>query len=204
MFRAFKRAFDFISSLTLFIVISPLFLLLIVLVRCKIGSPVFFKQKRTGMGMKPFYIMKFRSMTEERDENGNYLPDSVRLTKLGKTLRATSLDELPELLSIIKGDMSVIGPRPLPTDYNDYYSEREKRRFEVRGGLIPPEVLYNNTRPTWDEQLEYEASYAENLSIKNDAKIMIAVFKGLFSRYSNNYGEYVRPDLDKERGAIKK
>ena len=204
MYKIIKRIFDFISALLLFVVISPLFLLLMLLVKLKIGSPIFFKQKRTGMGMKPFYIMKFRSMTEEKDQNGKYLPDSVRLTKLGKFLRATSLDELPELLSIIKGDMSVIGPRPLPLDYNDFYTEREKKRFEVRGGLIPPEVLYNNTQPTWDEQLDYEASYAENVSFLNDVKIMFAVFKGLFSRYSNNYGEYVRPDLDMERCAVSK
>ena len=113
VFRFFKRAFDFASALTLFIVISPLFLVLMFLIKIKIGSPVFFKQVSTGMNMENFNIIKFRTMTEEKDENGNYLPDEMRLTKLGKFLRATSLDELPELIPIIKGEMSVIGPRPL-------------------------------------------------------------------------------------------
>lgn len=199
MYKVFKRIFDFGSSLILFILISPVFVALMVLVRIKIGSPIFFKQRRSGKDFKPFYIMKFRTMTEEKDENGNYLPDEVRLTKFGKFLRASSLDELPELLSIICGDMSVIGPRPLPMVYNTYYSEREKLRFMVRGGLIPPEVLYNNVQPTWDEQLEYEASYAENISFKLDLAIILAVFKGLTKRYSSNYGEYVRASLNEER-----
>lgn len=199
MFRVFKRIFDFVSALVLFIVISPLFLVLIILIKLKIGSPVFFKQVRTGMNMEKFSIIKFRTMTEERDENGEYLPDEVRLTKLGKFLRATSLDELPELIPIIKGEMSVIGPRPLPPKYDQYYTEREKLRFSVRGGLIPPEVLYNNVQPTWDEQLEYEASYAEKLCFSLDFSIIVTVFKGLFTRYKKDYGEYIRQGLDEER-----
>lgn len=199
MFRVIKRAFDFISALALFITISPLFLALMLLVKIKIGSPVFFKQVRTGIHMKKFNIIKFRTMTEDKDENGNYLPDEERLTKLGGFLRATSLDELPELLTIIKGDMSVIGPRPLPPKYDLYYTEREKLRFNVRGGLIPPEVLYNNIQPTWDEQLEYEADYADKLSFVLDFSIIVAVFKGLFTRYKKDYGEYVRKGLDEER-----
>lgn len=199
VFRFFKRAFDFASALTLFIVISPLFLVLMFLIKIKIGSPVFFKQVRTGMNMEKFNIIKFRTMTEEKDENGNYLPDEMRLTKLGKFLRATSLDELPELIPIIKGEMSVIGPRPLPPKYDQYYTEREKLRFSVRGGLIPPEVLYNNVQPTWDEQLEYEASYAEKLCFSLDFSIIVTVFKGLFTRYKKDYGEYIRQGLDEER-----
>lgn len=199
VFRFFKRAFDFASALTLFIVISPLFLVLMFLIKIKIGSPVFFKQVRTGMNMENFNIIKFRTMTEEKDENGNYLPDEMRLTKLGKFLRATSLDELPELIPIIKGEMSVIGPRPLPPKYDQYYTEREKLRFSVRGGLIPPEVLYNNVQPTWNEQLEYEASYAEKLCFSLDFSIIVTVFKGLFTRYKKDYGEYIRQGLDEER-----
>lgn len=199
LFKAFKRGFDFISALLLFVAISPIFLILIVMVRTSIGSPVFFKQKRTGLHMKEFEIVKFRSMTNETDEDGNLLPDEMRITKVGKMLRATSLDELPELISIIKGNMSVIGPRPLPPSYDAYYTEREKKRFEVRGGLIPPEVLYNNVQPTWEEQLEYEASYAEHLSMRSDISIIMAVFCGLFTRYKNDYGEYVRSPLNEER-----
>ncbi|SCW40251.1 Sugar transferase involved in LPS biosynthesis (colanic, teichoic acid) [Eubacterium ruminantium] len=204
MYLFFKRFFDLISSLVLFIIISPLFLLLWVLVRIKHGKPAFYKQIRSGKGMKSFTIIKFRSMTEEKDINGEYLPDEQRVTSFGKFLRSSSLDELPELLSIIKGDMSVIGPRPLPISYDDYYTEREKLRFNVRGGLIPPEVLYNNVQPTWDEQLEYEAYYGENISLKLDFQIIMAVFKGLLKRYKNDYGEYVRESLNVERKEMKK
>ncbi len=199
MYKYIKRCFDFISALLLFIVISPFYLVLYILVAVKLGKPVYFKQKRTGKDGRVFEIKKFRSMTEQKDENGNYLPDDVRLTKFGRFLRSTSLDELPELLCIIKGDMSVIGPRPLPPTYDEYYTEKEKARFKVRSGLIPPEVLFNNVQPTWEEQLEYEAWYAENVSFVTDIKIMFSVFKGIFKRYDNNYGEYVRPDLAEER-----
>lgn len=199
MYQCFKRAVDFTASLLLLIVISPIFVVIMVLVRCQLGSPVFFKQVRCGRFAKEFSIVKFRSMTDKKDEHGNDLPDEERLTKLGRVLRATSLDELPELLNIIKGDMAVIGPRPLPMKYNEYYTERERKRHLVRGGLIPPEVLFHNVQPTWEEQLEYETWYAENVSLKTDLKIILAVFKGLFTRYKNDYGEYVRVNLDDER-----
>lgn len=199
MYRFVKRAFDFLSASLLLLVISPIYLTLMVLVRTKIGTPIYFSQVRTGYQGKPFEIKKFRSMTEERDENGNYLPDEQRLTKLGNWLRRTSLDELPELLCIIKGDMSVIGPRPMPTAYDPYYTEYERKRFNVRGGLVPPEVLYRDVEPTWDNQLKYEAEYAENLSASLDFKIFMAALKGIFIRYQNNYGEYVRYPLSKER-----
>lgn len=199
MYKIFKRAGDFISALLVLVVISPVFAALIILVRITIGSPVFFRQIRSGKGAKKFSIIKFRTMTEEKDENGQYLPDEKRLTKLGRVLRGTSLDEIPELISIIKGDMSVIGPRPLPLHYNDYYTDREKKRFLVRGGLIPPEVLFHNVQPTWEEQLEYEAWYAEHISLKVDLAILFAVFKGIFKRYEGDYGEYVRSDFAEER-----
>ncbi|MBR4721089.1 MAG: sugar transferase [Clostridia bacterium] len=199
MYKVIKRTADFVSALMLLIVISPAFLALAVLVRVRIGSPVFFEQIRSGKNGKPFKIRKFRTMTEEKDENGVYLPDEKRLTRLGRALRGTSLDEIPELISIIKGNMSVIGPRPLPPYYDDYYTEREQKRFLVRGGLIPPEVLFHNVQPTWEEQLEYEAWYAENVSLKLDLAILFAVFKGLFTRYKDDYGEYVRGDFAEER-----
>jgi len=202
MFAVIKRTFDFLSALLLFIVISPIFLVLAILVAIKLGRPILFKQVRSGKDLKSFHIMKFRTMAELRDENGNYLPDEERLTKFGSWLRASSLDELPELLNIIKGDMSVIGPRPLQPNYNEYYTERELKRFKVRGGLIPPEVLHNNIEPTWDEQLEYEAAYAENLSLKNDIKVFVAVFKGIFTRYEVDYGTYVRQSLIEEREKV--
>lgn len=204
MYRIFKRVFDFTSALLLFIVISPLFFVLCVLVRCKLGGPIFFRQARTGMGGKTFYIRKFRTMTDDRDAEGNFLPDDQRLVGFGKWLRSSSLDELPELFSIINGDMAVIGPRPLYPEYNDYYTEYEKNRFKVRGGLVPPESMYFDNYVTWDKQLKYEADYANNLSFRLDVKILISVFKLIFLRAKTDYGEYVRKPLNVERVNMKK
>lgn len=199
IFRGFKRGFDIVSASLLFIVISPLLLFLMVLVRIKLGSPVFFKQERSGMHCKSFYIRKLRSMTDERDESGALLPDEKRLTKFGRFLRSSSLDELPELLSIIKGDMSVIGPRPLPPVYNSYFTEREMKRFDVRSGLIPPDSVDSSAIISWDEQLEYEADYAETLSLKKDLSIFLGVFKIIFQRKYTDYGGFVRMPLNEER-----
>ena len=173
IYRFFKRVFDFTSALLLFIVISPLFLVLCLLVRIKLGSPIFFKQVRTGMRGKIFYIRKFRTMTNETNAAGELLPDDQRLVGFGKWLRSSSLDELPELLNIIRGDMAVIGPRPLYPWYNDYYTDFEKCRFKVRSGLIPPESMYFDNYVTWDKQLKYEADYANELSLALDAKILM-------------------------------
>lgn len=199
LYRIFKRFFDCISALLLLIVISPLFLVLMLLVRIKHGSPIFFRQQRTGKDFKPFMLMKFRTMTNAKDAEGNLLPDNQRVTKFGLWLRNSSLDELPELINIIKGDMAVIGPRPLLQQYDDYYTEREKKRFEVRGGLIPPESLYTDSFLTWDKQLEYEAVYAENLSLGLDLKILISVFKTMLKRGEEDYGGYERKSLIEER-----
>ena len=204
MYKVFKRTFDFISALCLFIVISPLFLMLCLLVRLNLGAPVFFRQERTGKGGKTFKILKFRTMTNEKDADGNLLPDEQRLRGFGRWLRSSSLDELPELLSIINGDMAVIGPRPMPPAYNDYYTEYEKNRFKVRGGLVPPESMYCDNYLTWDKQLKYEADYANNLSLKLDLKILVSVFKLIFLRTKTEYGEYVRESLIVEREKMKK
>ena len=134
MYKYIKRFFDIFSSLLAIIVLSPLLLIVSILVRIKLGSPVLFKQERPGKDEKIFTLMKFRTMTDERDENGELLPDEVRLTKFGKLLRSTSIDELPELFNILKGDMSVIGPRPLLVRYLPYYNEQEKHRHDVRPG----------------------------------------------------------------------
>ncbi|MBR0277959.1 MAG: sugar transferase [Clostridia bacterium] len=197
-----KRILDFLFAFLALIILSPVFLAVSILVRLKNGSPVLFSQKRVTIEKKVFEIKKFRTMTEEKDLQGNYLPDSERVTYLGKILRSTSLDELPEIVEILKGNLSIIGPRPLPVSYNDFYTENEKSRFSVRAGLIPPEVLYNNVQPTWDEQLGYEAHYAENVSFILDLKILFAVFKGLFLRYNKDYGEYVREALNVERSKV--
>lgn len=203
MYLAFKRCFDLISSLLLLIIISPLFLVLALLVRLKMGSPIMFHQVRTGKDMKQFGMTKFRTMTNETDEEGNLLPDEQRQTKFGKWLRSSSLDELPELLNIIKGDMSVIGPRPLPPTYDNYYTEEEKKRFKVRGGLVTPDSVDPNPVISWDKQFAYEADYGENVSLMMDLKIFIGVFRILIRRTKTDYGEYFREALDIERKKIK-
>lgn len=202
MYKIFKRCFDFTSALLLFIVISPLFLVLMIMVRFKIGSPIFFRQTRVGKGMKEFELIKFRTMTNEKDANGHLLPDDKRLVKFGRFLRNTSLDELPELINIIKGDMSVIGPRPLYPKYNPFFTTYERNRFKVRGGLIPPESLYNDSFLTWDKQFQYEAEYAIHLSLLLDMRILLSVFKTMLLREKKDYGAYNRKPLDEERKAI--
>ena len=204
MYKTFKRCFDFTSALLLLILISPIFILLAILVRINLGSPIFFHQTRTGKDMRPFGMTKFRTMTDKRDADGNLLPDKDRSTKFGKWLRSTSLDELPELLNIIKGDMSVIGPRPLYPKYNDYYTEEEKKRFLVRGGLVTPDSVDPEPVISWDKQFKYEADYAENLNLKKDISIFIGVFRILFKRNTTNYGSYSRMPLDVERSNMKK
>ena len=199
MYSVVKRGFDFLSSSLLFIVISPLFAVLSVLVWIKMGRPIFFRQTRTTKHQRCFEILKFRTMTDARNENGELLSDEERKTQLGTWLRSTSLDELPELLNIIKGDMSVIGPRPFQPKYYPYYRDYELNRFKVRGGLIPPETLHDNPTPTWDEQLEWEADYANNVSLILDLKIFFKVFRLLFNRDSKDYGDYVRENLEIER-----
>ena len=200
MFSFFKRLFDIVSATLLFIVISPFFLVLMALVRIKLGSPVFFRQERSGLKQKHFHLIKFRTMSDERDSNGELLPDHLRVSKFGVFLRSYSLDELPELFNIIKGDMSVIGPRPLPCKYDKFYKASELPRFNVRGGLISPDVIEPVPVVPWDQQLAIEADYGMNLSFKKDFTIFFAVFKTLFRRADSNFGEYERIPLDEERG----
>ena len=203
MYKVFKRLFDLVSASLLLIVISPVFLLFALLVRVNLGSPIFFRQTRSGKGMKPFGMIKFRTMTDERDVNGNLLPDEERSTKFGKWLRSTSLDELPELINIIKGEMSVIGPRPLYPRYNDYFTVEEKKRFMVRGGLITPDSVDPNPVISWDKEFKYDSDYAENLSLKKDLRIFFGVFRILLKRNKTNYGSFVRKPLDVERANMK-
>ena len=202
MFKLVKRTFDLFSSLALFIVISPLFLILALMVRFNLGTPIFFRQTRAGKDMKPFEMIKFRTMTDEKDVEGNLLPDEQRATGFGKWLRSSSLDELPELFNIIKGDMSVIGPRPLYQRYNDYFTEEEKKRFWVRGGLITPDSVDPSPIISWDKEFQYDADYAENMSIKKDLHIFIGVFRILFKRNTFDYGSFVRQPLDVERAGM--
>lgn len=194
-----KRLLDILISTAAIILLLPLFLILYVLVYFSMGIPVFFHQKRVGKEQKIFEMMKFRSMTDEKDADGNLLSDGERLTKLGNFLRKTSLDEIPELLNVLKGDMSIVGPRPLLVEYLPYYSEREKLRFEVRGGLIPPDALYGSVTPSWDDQLEFEAEYAEKISFLLDVKIILKTFGLLFKRVESDFGQYDRESLSTER-----
>ena len=157
-----KRLFDIFFSAIAIIVLSPVFLILAVLIRIKLGSPIIFKQKRIGKNEKIFTMYKFRTMTNECDANGKLLPNDKRINKFGRLLRSTVLDELPELLNILKGDLSIVGPRSLLVEYLPYYSEFERQRHNVRGGLTIPELLYNNIMPTWEEQFEYEVDYANS------------------------------------------
>ncbi len=167
-----KRGLDFLLSFCGIIVLSPILLLLSILVRVKLGSPVLFKQERPGKNEKIFTLCKFRTMTDERDENGKLMPDAVRLTKFGKFLRATSLDELPELFNILKGDMSIIGPRPLLVSYLPYYSEREKLRHSVRPGLTGLAQVSGRNFIDWDRRLQKDVEYVENLSFRMDMKVL--------------------------------
>ncbi len=161
---------------------SPLFFVLAVLVRTKLGSPIFFKQERPGKNEKVFTLCKFRTMTDKRDENGNLLPDSIRLTKFGKILRATSLDELPELLNILTGDMSIIGPRPLLVSYLPYYTEEEKLRHTVRPGLTGLAQVSGRNFIDWDSRFKKDVEYVRNLSFGMDMKVLWLTVRTVLGR----------------------
>lgn len=167
-----KRILDIILSLCGIIVLSPVYLVLWVLIRCKLGKPVLFTQERPGKEEKVFKLYKFRSMTDERDENGQLLPDEVRLTPFGKLLRSTSLDELPELFNILKGDMSLIGPRPLLVRYLPYYTEEERHRHDVRPGLTGLAQVNGRNALGWEERFVYDLEYVEKCSLLMDLKVL--------------------------------
>lgn len=167
-----KRCLDFLLSLCGIIVLSPILIVLAVLVRVKLGSPVLFQQERPGKDEKIFTLCKFRTMTDARDEKGELLPDAVRLTKFGKFLRATSLDELPELFNILKGDMSVIGPRPLLVSYLPYYTERERLRHTVRPGLTGLAQVSGRNFIDWDRRFQKDVEYVEHLTFGMDMKVL--------------------------------
>ena len=202
--KCVKRILDLFLSIIAVIVLSPLFLLLAILVRAKLGKPILFKQERIGMGEKPFYLYKFRSMKDQRDEQGNLLPDEDRMTCFGNKLRSTSLDELHELFNIIKGDISIIGPRPMPSAYLPYYKDNERIIHTVRGGLIPPDVLTLHSVFDWDEQFQNEVNYVKHITLLTDLKIILAVFLILFKRNENQYGGHVRKPLSEVRKDMRK
>lgn len=170
--KGIKRFLDFVLSLMGIIILSPILLILWILVRMKLGSPVLFHQERPGRHEKVFKLYKFRSMTDERDAQGNLLPDEVRLTKFGKILRSTSLDELPELFNILKGDMSLIGPRPLLVRYLPYYTDEERHRHDVRPGLTGLAQVNGRNALGWEDRFRYDLYYVEHLSFLLDLKII--------------------------------
>lgn len=177
-----KRLFDILCALGGLIVLLPIFIICAVLIRTKLGSPVFFRQKRIGKGNKEFEIIKFRTMKDAFDKNGNALPDGQRMTKLGGILRSLSLDELPELINILKGDMSLIGPRPLLVQYLPLYNERQIKRHDVTPGLTGWAQINGRNSLTWNEKFELDVWYVENWNLILDIKIFFMTFYKVFKR----------------------
>ena len=177
-----KRLLDILISLTFIVLFSWLYLILVILVRIKLGSPVLFCQERPGYNEKIFKLYKFRTMTDKRDEKGNLLPDSERLTKFGSMLRSTSLDELPEMFNILKGDMSLIGPRPLLVEYLPYYTEEERLRHSVRPGLTGLAQVSGRNYLAWDNRLAKDVEYVNHISFIMDVKIIIKTIMVVFKK----------------------
>jgi len=203
--KYFKRPMDIILSLIALIVLSPILLIVALLVRIKLGSPVIFKQQRPGINEKIFIMYKFRTMTDERDKNGELLPDSIRLTKFGKFLRSTSLDELPELFNILKGDMSVIGPRPLLVEYLPLYDEYQKRRHEVRPGLSGLAQVSGRNAINWEDKFNLDVEYVDNISFFGDWKIIFLTLKKVFIRegISSNTAVTMEPFRGSKKESVK-
>ena len=198
MYLIFKRVFDFLSSLLGLIIISPLFIIVVVLVWIYHGSPVFFGQKRPGKNERIFKMYKFRTMTNEKDRYGNLFPDEKRITKFGSFLRKTSLDELPELINVMKGDMSLIGPRPLLIKYLPYYTEREHKRHLVRPGLTGLAQVSGRNTLKWENRLESDVTYVENISFILDMKILFRTVLTLI-KSNKNIGLNIIEDFDTYR-----
>ena len=184
-----KRLFDIVLSLGGLVVLSPVYLILCITVRVKLGSPVLFRQDRPGKDEKIFKLCKFRTMTDQRDENGNLLPDDVRLTEFGKFLRSTSLDELPELINILKGEMSVVGPRPQLVRDMVFMTDEERKRHDVKPGLTGLAQVSGRNAIAWERKLQYDLEYIDKLSFKEDVKILFKTVLKVFEREGISDGE---------------
>lgn len=180
--KYFKRVIDFVVTLIGFICISPIFLILCLLVKVKLGSPIFFRQKRTGKDEKTFEMIKFRTMTDARDKDGKLLPDTERFTKFGNFLRNSSLDELPELLNVLKGDMSLVGPRPLYPFYLPYYTEKESLRHSVRGGITGLAQINGRALLRWNDRFAKDIEYVKDITFLGDIKILCLTFFKVFKQ----------------------
>ena len=177
-----KRLLDFTLSFLALIILSPVLLVTALLVRIKLGSPIIFHQERPGKSEKIFRLYKFRSMTDECDENGNLLPDDERLTRFGRTLRSTSLDELPELWNILRGDMSIVGPRPLLVKYLPLYNEEQRHRHDVRPGLTGWALANGRNAISWEEKFKLDVWYVQHISFLVDVKVIFMTVKKVFCR----------------------
>lgn len=187
--KFFKRPLDVFLSLCALLVLSPVFLILIILGAIEMKGNPFFTQERPGKDEKIFKLIKFRSMTCEKDEDGKLLPDDMRLTKYGRFLRSTSLDELPELINIIKGDMSIIGPRPLSVKYLPFYTEDEKHRHDVRPGLTGLAQANGRNALSWEEKFEYDTKYVKNITFFNDVRIIFQTIRSVLIRENIEHGQ---------------
>jgi|TARA_R100000656_G_scaffold53660_2_gene42386 sugar transferase EpsL len=184
-----KRAMDLVGALAALVLLSPVVAVLCILVRSKLGSPIFFRQVRPGIEGRPFNMVKFRTMTDERGSDGELLPDHQRLTPLGAWLRSTSLDELPELFNVLKGDMSLVGPRPLLMDYLSLYSPRQARRHEVRPGITGWAQINGRNALSWEEKFELDVWYVDNRSLWLDIKILFKTVLQVLKRDGISHGE---------------
>ncbi|NLN82077.1 MAG: sugar transferase [Clostridiales bacterium] len=183
-----KRTMDFILALLAMTLLSPVMLIIAILVRIKLGSPVIYKQERPGKDEKIFVLYKFRTMTDERDNNSELLPDEMRLTKFGRLLRSTSLDELPELWNIIRGDMSIVGPRPLLVKYLPLYNEQQRMRHYVRPGLTGYAQVHGRNAISWEEKFRLDAEYVHNITFLEDMKIVFCTVKSVLKGEGIGYG----------------
>jgi sugar transferase EpsL len=196
-----KRLFDIIFSLTLIIFLAPLILFIALLIWVTMGRPILFRQRRVGYKGQVFTIYKFRTMTEERDEHGNLLPDEQRLTRFGRFLRETSLDELPELFNVLKGDMSLVGPRPLLVEYLPYYTPEERKRHNMRPGITGWAQVNGRNAITWDQKLALDVWYVDNWSLWLDFKIILMTIIKVIKREGISTNGYATaPRLDEVRG----